>query len=111
MSISYNGLYKTIEKNKGKKSLNSSITVRINNDTKKEFEEVCDKMGMTVSQVVNAFVNKVISLKALPFNINGYKRKRKLFIAEGKYDISDDVLLKDDISELFECEDKNELFT
>ena len=62
-------------------------------------------MGMTVSQAVNAFVEKVINLKALPFSINGYKRKRKLFIAEGKFKISDDILLNDDISELFESED------
>ena len=110
MSIDYTGLYKTLEK-KDKKALNSSITVRIDDASKKEFEEICAKMGMTVSSAVHAFVEKVINLKALPFAVNGYKRKRNLFIAEGKYDISDDVLMSDDISELFESEDDDELFT
>ena len=47
-------------------------------------------MGMTVSSAVNAFIEKVINLKTLPFTINGYKRKRKHFIAEGKikFDVS-----------------------
>lgn len=98
-------MYKNLENGKGKKALRSSITVRIDDASKKEFEEICSKMGMTVSSAINAFVEKVINLKALPFSINGYKRKRKLFVAEGKYNISDDVLLNDDISELFESEE------
>lgn len=105
MSIGYSSMYKKLENSKGKRTLNSSITVRVDDTAKKEFEEICNKMGMTVSQAVNAFVEKVINLKALPFSINGYKRKRKLFIAEGKFKISDDILLNDDISELFESED------
>lgn len=110
MSINHNSVHKTIEKNKGKKALDASITVRVSGPKKKEFEEICENMGITVSTAINAFVEKVINLKALPFAINGYKRKRKLFIAEGKYDISDDILLNDDISELFESEDNNEYF-
>ena len=104
MSIDYSGMHKKLENGKGKKVLNSSITVRIDDNAKKEFEEICNKMGLTVSQAINAFVEKVNNLKALPFSINGYKRKRKLFIAEGKFKISDDILLNDDISELFESE-------
>ncbi|MBO6119336.1 MAG: type II toxin-antitoxin system RelB/DinJ family antitoxin [Lachnospiraceae bacterium] len=114
MSISYNGLYKTLEKNKDKKNLNSSITVRVDDTAKKEFEEICAKMGMTVSSAVNAFIEKVINLKALPFTINGYKRKRKLFIAEGKFnDVSDEEWQKmdDEIIEMFESsDDENEYF-
>lgn len=105
MSIDYSGMYKKLENGKRKRTLNSSITVRVDDAAKKEFEEICNKMGMTVSQAINAFVEKVINLKALPFSINGYTRKRKLFIAEGKFKISDDILLNDDISELFESED------
>lgn len=115
MSIEYGGLYKTIEKGRDKKTLNSSITVRVDDVAKKEFEEICTKMGMTVSTAVNAFIEKVINLKALPFTINGYKRKRKLFIAEGKIkcDVSDEDWKKmdDEIVEMFESsDDENEYF-
>ena len=69
---------------------------------------------MTVSSAVNAFIEKVINLKALPFTINGYKRKRKLFIAEGKFnDVSDEEWQKmdDEIIEMFESsDDENEYF-
>lgn len=109
MGINYDGLFEKL-KSKNKSALDASITIRLDGTSKKEFEEICDKMGMTVSFAINAFINKVINLKALPFSINGYKRKRKLFVAEGKFDISDDILLNDDISELFESEDENEHF-
>ena len=108
MSINYSGMLDNIKNNNGKKALDASITVRIDGNAKKEFEEVCDKMGMTVSYAINAFIDKVINIKALPFSLDGYKRKRKLFVAEGKYNISDDILFSDDISELFESEDNNE---
>ena len=108
MNINHSGIQENIKNNNGKKALDASITVRIDGNTKKEFEEVCDKMGMTVSYAINAFIDKVINIKALPFSLDGYKRKRKLFVAEGKYNISDDILFSDDISELFENEDNNE---
>ena len=91
MSIDYNGMFKTIEKNKDKKALDSSITIRLDGDKKKEFENICNGMGMTISSAVNAFVDKVINLKALPFTVNGYKRKRKLFVAEGKFNITNEA--------------------
>ena len=114
MSIDYSGMYKKLKNSKGKRTLNSSITVRVDDTAKKEFEEICNKMGMTVSQAINAFVEKVINLKALPFSINGYKRKRKLFIAEGKFkDISEEDWKRMDkeILEMFEVSDEeNEYF-
>ena len=114
MSIDYSGMYKKLENSKGKRTLNSSITVRVDDAAKKEFEEICSKMGMTVSQAVNAFVEKVINLKALPFSINGYKRKRKLFIAEGKFkDVSEEnwKQMDEEIIEMFESSDEeNEYF-
>ena len=104
MSIDYSGMFDKIENNKGKKALDSSITIRLDGARKKEFEEICNGMGMTISSAVNAFVDKVINLKALPFAINGYKRKRKLFVAEGKFDISDEdwALMDKEIEEMFD---------
>ena len=112
MSISTNRLYKTLEKSKSKKALNASITVRVSDIKKREFEEICESMGMTVSTAINAFIEKVINLKALPFTTNNYKRKRKLFIAEGKYNISDEDWKKmdEEIVEMFENDVEDEFF-
>ena len=106
MSINYDGLFEKL-KSKSKSTLDASITIRLDGTSKKEFEEICDKMGMTVSFAINAFINKVINLKALPFSINGYKRKRKLFVAEGKFNISDEYWkqMDDEIIEMFEEDD------
>lgn len=109
MSIDYNKMFKAIERNKGKKALDASITIRLDGLKKKKFEKVCDSIGMTISSAVNAFVDKAINLKALPFSINGHVRKRKLFPADNRYNISDDILLNDDISELFEGANGDEL--
>lgn len=72
------------------KTLDASITIRLNGTVKKEFEDICNKLGMAISSAINVFVDKVISLKGLPFSINDYKRERKLFVSEIKFDISDE---------------------
>ena len=106
MNINYDEMFKKL-KNSDKNALDASITIRLNRTSKKEFEEICSKMGMTVSSAINAFIDKVINLNALPFSINGYKRKRKLFVAEGKFNISyeDWEQMDDEIMEMFEGND------
>ena len=111
MSINYDGMFEKL-KSKDKKALDASITIRLDRAAKKEFEEICEKMGMTVSSAINAFIDKVINLKALPFAINGYKRKRKLFVAEGKFNISDEdwKQMDEEFAEMFDGDDEDELF-
>ena len=111
MSISYDGMFEKL-KSKDKKTLDASITIRLDSTSKKEFEDVCDKLGLTVSSAINAFIDKVINLKALPFAINGYKRKRKLFVAEGKFDISDEdwKRMDEEFADMFDEDDEYELF-
>ncbi len=102
MSINISNTEKTMKGNKHKKTRNASITIRIDDVAKSQFEDICSDMGLTISSAVSAFVDKVISLKAMPFTTNNYKRKRKLGIAEGKYDIPDDIdSLNDEIAEMF----------
>ena len=94
------------------KTLDASITIRLSGTAKKEFEDICNKLGMAISSSINAFVNKVISLKALPFSINGYKRERKLFVAEVKFDISNEnwKRIDEEFAEMFDKDDEYELF-
>lgn len=106
MSIDISNVGKVIEKNKGRKTLDSSITIRVDDATKLQFEEICKNMGLTVSSAISAFIAKVVNIKGIPFTMNGVKRERKLGLLNGKYDISDDAIraLDDEILEMFDFE-------
>lgn len=67
--------------------LDGSITIRIDNNIKEEFEKICHDMGLSISSAISAFVTKVVNSKSIPFNLTTQKTKRKLGIANGKYNI------------------------
>ena len=71
----------------GKTKLNGSITIRIDNDVKEKFEKICEDMGLSISSAISSFVNKVVNVGGIPFNLTTQKKKRELGIANGKYDI------------------------
>ena len=102
MSIDISNVGKVIEKNRGRKTLDSSITIRVDDITKSQFEDICSSMGITVSSAILAFITKVVNIKGMPFAINAVKRERKLGVANGKYNIPDDInTLDDEIAEMF----------
>ena len=98
---------KAIDKIKeiGSKKLDGSITIRIDSDTKEKFEEICANMGLSISSAISSFVNKVVNVGGIPFVLNATKGKRKLGVANGKYDIDYDEFdrLDDDIIKMFEA--------
>ena len=47
----------------------STLSVRVNSEDKKIFEEFCAKVGMNTSVAVNMFVKAVIREQKLPFEI------------------------------------------
>ena len=47
----------------------ATLSIRINSDDKKVFENFCEQVGMNVSVAVNMFVKAVIREKKLPFEI------------------------------------------
>lgn len=83
--------------------LDGSITIRIDNNTKEEFEKICHDMGLSISSAISAFVTKVVNSKSIPFNITTQKTRRKLGIANGKYNIDYDEFekLDDEIIDMF----------
>lgn len=86
-----------------RKVLNASITVRLDEDTKYKFERICNDLGLSISATISAFVNKVVNIKAIPFNITAEKAKRKIGIANGKIKFDDDYFdeLDNDIITMF----------
>lgn len=97
---------KTINKIKeiGGKKLDGSITIRIDNNTKERFEEICSEMGLSISAAISSFVNKVVNVGGIPFSINATKGERKIGILDGKYEFDEEEFnkLDDYIADIFE---------
>jgi len=45
----------------------SSITVRIDDDTKRLFDHICDEIGLTPTAAINTFIRAVLRNKGIPF--------------------------------------------
>ena len=45
------------------------VNFRIYEEVKKEMEEVCSKMGLTMTAALNLFINKVTMERRIPFEI------------------------------------------
>ena len=48
---------------------NTTLSIRINEDVKKEFERTCEAMGLSAADALNIFIKKVISEQAIPFDV------------------------------------------
>ena len=47
----------------------ATFSVRMDNNLKKNFAEICDSFGMTISTAINVFANAVVNQKRIPFEI------------------------------------------
>ena len=47
----------------------ATLSVRMNSDDKRRFEEFCDETGMNVSVAINMFVKAVLREYRLPFDV------------------------------------------
>ena len=48
----------------------SAYTIRIDNETKNQFDRLCEMLGMSVSTAVNLFIRKSIREQAIPFRLD-----------------------------------------
>lgn len=60
----------------------STISVKINSEDKKQFEEFCAKTGMNISDAITMFVKNVIREQKLPFEVKAdpFYSKENMFI-------------------------------
>ena len=47
----------------------TSMTVRIDNQQKAMFDQLCEQFGMSANTAINIFVRQVIRLRRIPFTI------------------------------------------
>jgi addiction module RelB/DinJ family antitoxin len=46
-----------------------SMTVRMDSQLKKQFNELCNEIGMSVNTAINIFANAVVRTRGIPFEI------------------------------------------
>ena len=46
------------------------VNFRIDENTKKEMEQVCNELGMNVTTALNIFIKKMIREKRIPFDVS-----------------------------------------
>ena len=64
-------------------STSTNITIRINKETKRDFESFCDNVGINLTTAFNMFVKATLRTRALPFavsDIDTRKQARKEFL-------------------------------
>lgn len=50
----------------------TSITIRMNSETKTKAQELFNSLGMDMSTAINLFLNEAIEFKGIPFIIRKY---------------------------------------
>lgn len=59
----------------------TAMTVRVDNNIKRQFDVLCEQFGMSVNAAVNVFINAVVRTRSIPFEISakeGQTGKRAL---------------------------------
>ena len=49
------------------------VSVRIDKDVKKQFEQICKAIGLNASDAINIFVRKVIKEKGISFPVKDFQ--------------------------------------
>ena len=47
-----------------------SLTIKLDNETKKEFNEFCEEIGINLTTAINMFIKKVIREQRIPFELS-----------------------------------------
>ena len=55
----------------------TTICIRVDADLKKDFEKLCDSIGMSMSTAVNIFIKKSVGEQRIPFEISARSNTKK----------------------------------
>lgn len=69
----------------------TAMTVRVDNNIKKQFDALCEQFGMSVNAAVNVFINAVVRTRSIPFSISAEedqagKRALEAFLSADRSD-------------------------
>ena len=63
----------------------TAMTVRVDNNVKKQFDALCEQFGMSVNTAVNVFINAVVRTRSIPFTINVEENQTRKRLLEALY--------------------------
>lgn len=58
----------------------STFSIRMDNDLKERFTNICESMGMSMSTAFNIFASAVVDKKRIPFDIEAPKDDATIFM-------------------------------
>ena len=61
------------------------MTVRVDNNVKRQFDALCEQFGMSVNAAVNVFINAVVRTRSIPFTINVEENQTRKRLLEALY--------------------------
>ena len=85
------------------------INFRIDENTKKQLEQICNELGITMSTAFNIFAKKVIREKRIPFDVSidpFYSENNIKAIDESLKQLEDGKIIKKTLEELKEMENE-----
>ena len=50
-------------------AMNATMTIRLDNELKKQAEYICAEMGLTMSSAVTIFIKRLVKERAIPFRV------------------------------------------
>ncbi len=63
----------------------TAMTVRVDNNVKRQFDALCEQFGMSVNAAVNVFINAVVRTRSIPFTINVEEDQTRKRLLEALY--------------------------
>lgn len=72
--------------------MDSSITIRIDSETKTKMAEICRQLGMTTSTAFNLFANAFVREKGMPFPVTVQQPHVRYPKDEEVYRVADKIL-------------------
>lgn len=57
----------------------TAISIRLDSDIKKQFDELCKEFGLSTNAAFNLFAKTVVREKAIPFAITAYKKEAESY--------------------------------
>lgn len=85
------------------------VNFRIDENTKKEMEELCDELGITMTTALNIFIKKMTREKRIPFDVSVdpfYSESNIKAIEESIKQLKEGKVVVKTIEELEEMEDE-----
>lgn len=58
----------------------STFSIRMDSNLKKNFSEICESIGMNMSVAINIFANAVVDKRKIPFEVTAPSNDRVLFM-------------------------------